>query len=167
VPPNFVLFTVAGLVSGEDRVLVGPESGGDIEVNQFTITTALSSAAETSVVVDSVIPTDTPATGTLRVQTDAGVYKRLTYTSYTGSTFTIDSSDFSGDNATVSNNAFISYIDTLAGGTSVSFQSVYLSDRALFVRVRDGGNTPIKTFETPGTLGSAGGSTTAIRTTDA
>jgi len=37
----------------------------------------------------------------------------------------------------------------------------------LFIRVRDGAGTPIKTFETTGTLGSAGGSTTAIRTSDA
>jgi len=56
-------------------------------------------------------------------------------------------------------------------GTSVSFNAVFDSDRSLFIRVRDGGtdgdNTGIKTFETTGTLGSAGGSTTAIRTSDA
>lgn len=31
----------------------------------------------------------------------------------------------------------------------------------------NGASTPIKTFETTGTLGSAGGSATAIRTSDA
>jgi hypothetical protein len=55
--------------------------------------------------------------------------------------------------------------------TTASFNAVYDSDRDLFIRVRDGGtdgdNTGIKTFETTGTLGAAGGSSTAIRTSDA
>ena len=42
-----------------------------------------------------------------------------------------------------------------------------LANRSLFIRVRDGAASPIKTFETTGTLGSAGGSSTAIRTSDA
>jgi hypothetical protein len=167
VPPNFVTFTVSGLVSGEDTVLVGPESGGFIDQDQFTLNASLTGAAETSLAVNSAIPTDTPASGTLRVQNDLGVYVRVEYISYTGSTFTINPTDFSVNNASASNNAYISYIDEVASGTSVSFQSVYLSDRNLFIRVRDGGVTPIKTFETPGILGSAGGSTTAIRTSDA
>jgi len=44
---------------------------------------------------------------------------------------------------------------------------VYLQQRDLFVRVRDGGGSPIKTFETSASLGSGGGSATAIRTADA
>jgi len=55
--------------------------------------------------------------------------------------------------------------------TTASYNCVFDSTRDLFIRVRDGGtdgdNTGIKTFETTGTLGSAGGSTTAIRTSDA
>lgn len=167
-PPNNVTFTVAGLVSGEDRVLVGPEDGsGGLDLDQLSLNTALTGAAETAVVITTTIPSDTPATGTIRVQLDSGVYRRLAYTSYTGSTFTIASTDFSSDNASASNNVFISYVDVLASGTSASFTSVYSSDRTLFVRVRDGGGTPIKTFETTGTLGNAGGSATAIRTSDA
>ena len=168
VPPNNVTFTLGGLVSGEDRVLVGPESGGTLQLNQFTLNGTLSGAAVTSVVVNTAIPTDTPSTGTIRILLDTGIYRRVAYTSYTGSTFTIGSTDFSGVNqATTGNNTFISYIDKLAGATSEAFTVVYLADRSLFVRVRDGGVTPIKTFETTGTLGSAGGSATAIRTTDA
>lgn len=168
VPPNNVTFTVSGLVSGEDRVLVGPESGGTLQANQFTLNGTLNGAAVTSVVVNTTIPTDTPASGTIRILLDSGIYRRVAYTSYTGSTFTIGSTDFSGGNvATTGNNVFISYIDKLAGSTSESFTVVYLADRSLFVRVRDGGASPIKTFETTGTLGSAGGSATAIRTTDA
>jgi hypothetical protein len=61
---------------------------------------------------------------------------------------------------------FISYIDIATATTEESFTSVYLADRTLFIRVRDGGGTPIKTFETTATLGTGGGSATAIRTTD-
>lgn len=79
--------------------------------------------------------------------------------------------DFSSDNATggaaeAGNSIFISYIDKLATADSAPFTGVYLADRQLFVRVRDGASTPIKTFETTGSLGSAGGSATAIRTPD-
>jgi hypothetical protein len=60
----------------------------------------------------------------------------------------------------------VGYIDITAPGTSVSFAGVYQVDRFLFVRVRDGGASPIKTFETQATFGSGGGSATAVRTAD-
>jgi hypothetical protein len=168
IPPNNVTFTVNGLVIGEDRVLVGPESGGTLNLAQFALNTTLSGATETAVVLTASIPTDTPATGTIRIELDSGIYRRVAYTSYTGSTFTIGSTDFSGANqATAGADVFISYIDKLATATSESFTGVYLANRSLFVRVRDGGGSPIKTFETTGTLSSAGGSATAIRTSDA
>ena len=242
-PPNNVTFTVSGLVSGEDRVLVAPlgrefaydgETGGtfalgdtltfsgggtaylsflrddgttgrmqvrmltgSVPVNdetfdngggvsavvngtvvasedprQLKLATTLSSGTETAVVCTAAIPTDTPSAGTIRIQLDSGIFRNVAYTSYTSATFTIGSTSFSSDNATggageAGNSIFISYIDKLAGATSEGFTGVYLADRSLFVRVRDGGGTPIKTFETTGTLGSAGGSSTAIRTTDA
>ena len=167
IPPNIVTFTVSGLVIGEDRVLVGPESGGDFDVSQRTLNTTLSGGTETAVVVTAPIPSDTPTTGTIRVQLDSGIYRRLAYTSWAGSTFTIASSDFASDNATAGNDVWISYIDKLARATSEEFEVIYASNRALFVRVRDGGGTPIKTFETTATLGAAGGSASVIRTTDA
>lgn len=244
VPPNNVTFTVGGLVSTEDRVLVAPlgysfaydgeasgpfqrgetltftspagtaylsaltddgstgrmqirmltgtvpadnstisggTSGATANVNgavaasedprQLKLNTTLNGAGETAVVCTASIPTDTPPTGTIRIQLNSGIFRRVAYTSYTGSTFTIGSTSFVADPATggageTGNSIFISYVDKLAAATSESFTGVYLADRSLFVRVRDGGGSPIKTFETTGTLGSAGGSTTAIRTAD-
>ncbi len=174
-PPNNVTFTVSGLISGEDRVLVGPWDGSavdsdgnpEIDYNQFTIaTTALTGAAVTSITVNASIPTDTPTSGTLRVYTNSGLSRRITYSSYTGSVFTIASTDFSGDNASIGNNLFISYIDLLASGGSAAFTGVYSSPRQLVVKVRDGGGSPIKEYISTGTLGSTGGSVTAIRTVD-
>jgi len=248
-PPNNVTFTVSGLISGEDRVLVGPRLAGVIDVAQDTINGTLNSASTTAVVVTTAIPTDTPTSGTIRVEADDGRYLRVPYESYTGSTYTlptpaasagqidvddsagtftrasgdfvadgyepgmsftganfanggnnaqftilsvtttvitvldstgmvtetgsgdetvdVDGYDFSGSNAaTTGNNVYISYIDELASGTSATFTSVFLSNRDVFVRVRDGGGTPIKTFEAPSQLTSAGGGVSAIRTTD-
>jgi hypothetical protein len=240
-PPNIVTFTVSGLVSGEDRVLVSPlgyrfaydnEASGpfqvgeiltftspagtarlaelydngttgfmyisemltgsvptdnsgitggtsgatasvngavtaDTNLRQLVLQTALTGASVTSVVVTTPIPTDTPSSGTIRIERNDGQYTRHPYSSWSGSTFTLTSAtDFSGNNASAGNNVFISYIDKLADSSSASFSGVYTADRNLFIRVRDGGGSPIKTFETTGTLTSAGGSTTAIRTPD-
>jgi len=171
-PPNNVTFTVSGLVSGEDTVQVTNNDGSNaIDYGQLTLNTDLSAANETSVVVTAAIPSDTPTTGYIRVQDDDGFYRRLHYSGWTGSTFTIDSTDGQEDFDTIAasqpRNVYISYIDEVATGTTATFTVVYNANRSLFVRVRDGGASPIKTFETPATLGSTGGSATAIRTSDA
>lgn len=166
-PPNNVQGTVTGLVVGEDYVLVGWDDTGDFDKNQLTLNTSLTGATETAVVVSTAIPSDTPASGTIRVQLNNGTYRRVAYTSWTGSTFTISSTDFSGaNNASAPKNVFITYIDKLAAATSESFTVVFSTPRTLRARVRDGGGTPIKPFEATFTLGSAGGSVGAIRTTD-
>lgn len=168
-PPNNVTYTVNGVIAG-DAVLVSLDSGLTNPLrpdkDQFTLATTLSGAAETSVVVGAPIPSDMPATGTIRVVDDNDFEQQLTYTSYTGSTFTITAHDFSTVNATSGNDVYVTLIDTVSVGTSVSFTTVYSSDRTLFVRVRNGSALPIKPFSTTGILGSAGGSTTAIRTSD-
>lgn len=171
-PPNNVTFTVSGLVSGEDTVHVTLDDGTtNIKYDQLSLNTSLTTDNITSVVTSTSIPTDTPSTGYIRLADDSGFYRRLHYSSYTGSTFTIDSTDgqedFATTNATAGNNIYISYLDLVATATEESFTVVYSSARTLFVRVRDGGSTPIKTFETQASLGSGGGSATAIRTSDA
>lgn len=165
-PPNNVTFTVGGLVIGEDRLLVTWNDGGNIDENQFTLDATYSGGTVTSIQVSPAIPSDTASTGTIRVQCNSGIYKRISYTSWTGDIFTIESTNFSGDNANSGNNCYVSYIDKLVEATSEAFTVVYSTDRSLYIRVRDGGVTPIKTFETTGSLGSAGGSATAIRTAD-
>jgi hypothetical protein len=160
-PPNYVTFTVAGLVSGEDRVLVTDELNGGVNESQFTLNGGTTSG-DTSVVVNEVIPSDTPTSATIRVF-DGSVFVRVAYTGWNGSTFTgCTDVPTASDGA----NAYLSYIDTLAGADTESYTCVYNTDRDLFIRVRDGGASPIKTFQTTGTLGAGGGSTTAIRTSD-
>jgi hypothetical protein len=176
-PPNVQNFFVNGVVSTEDYILVGPKDVGDgIDYDQLTLLTSLTAANITSVVVTTAIPLDTPTTGTIRVADNDGVYRRLKYTSWTGSTFTIDPTasevdvagvaDFDSVAASQPKNVFISYIDKLATSTSASFQATYQTDRSLWVRVRDGKASPIKTFQSAATFGSGGGSSTVIRTSD-
>jgi hypothetical protein len=172
VPPNFVTFTVGGLVSGEDSILVAPADGAAIDLNQFTLNGALTGAAVTSVIVNEAIPIDTPASGTLRIQRANGVYSKHAYSAVNAGTktFTITSTNFSTNNASNGANAYLAYIDKVATSTSESFTVVYAgSDRSLYIRRRYGGvggGGPTKTFETTGTLGAAGGGATAQRQPD-
>jgi len=183
-PPNNVTFTVSGLVSAEDYVIVGPRLSTALDKAQLGLNATLSAAAVGTIVCDSPIPSDTPSSGTIRVVNDSGYEVRVAYASFTGSTFTLSGTyDFSGtgatDSATAGNDVWISYIDSIAGGSQgdaiprqLSFTVVYNTDRDLFVRVRDGGgapkgSTPIKTFEgNASTLTNTGGSIAAIRTSD-
>jgi hypothetical protein len=165
--PNYVTFTVSNLVAG-DYVIAAPSTGSAIDLSQMTLNGALTGAAVTSVVVNGSIPSDTPATGTIRILRANGFYTRHPYSAWTGSTFTITSHDFSTNNAANGANTYISYIDDVSAGATMTFTGIYSTDRTLFVRVRNGGGTPkIKTYETAtATLGSAGGSASASRISD-
>lgn len=238
-PPNNVTFSVGGVVSGEDRVLVsrlaytfaydgeatGPFVDGEtltftspagtakllelvdngtvgymtvrmlsgsvptdnstisggtssataavngvvsptIDTEQYTLNGTLNGGAVTSVVVSEAIDSDTPQTTTIRIKRANGEHTLHPVSAWSGSTFTITSHDFSTNNAVSGTGVYSTFIDKLAGSTTESFTVVYNTNRNLFIRVRDGGGSPIKTFETTGSLTSSGGSTTAIRTND-
>lgn len=172
--------TITGGTSGATALVNGTASS-DINKRQLNLATSLTTDAITAVVVNGSIPSDTPSSGVVRVQDNNGFYRKLLYTSYTGSTFTVsnpsDTEDnFSSVNATGgagptgNRNVYIGYIDRLSTTTPETFTAVYSADRNLFVRVRDGGTAGdaegIKTFESTVTMGSSGGSATAIRTSD-
>lgn len=167
-PPNNQTFTVSGLVSTEDTILVGPNTGA----SAFDFAQLTSNAVETTNIVagallmSAAIPTDTPSSGTLRVFLASGIYAKVPYSSYTGSTFTV-TYDFTSDNSNATKAVMISYIDKVATATSESYTAVYLADRDLFVRRRDGGSaSPTKTFESDATFSSTGGSAVAARISD-
>jgi hypothetical protein len=181
-PPNNQTFTVSGLVSGEDRVLVGPRTGSALDRGQFLLNAALTSGTTTAIVVKAgteavgPIANDIPDDGStvntrLRVQLDTGIYRRQAYTSITrgSNQFNIVSTDYSGANqAAGDNEVFVAFIDVLADATTEAFTATYVSDRDLLVRVRDGGGTPIKTFEaTSAQFLSTPQTVAAVRTSDA
>lgn len=171
-PPNNVTFSVGGLVSGEDRVLVTNEDGsGGLDYTQYTLQNALNTTGITEIVLNTTIDPDLPSTGTVRVQLDSGIYHYQAYTSVGSTSFTIANTTFyDANNASTANNVFVSYIDKLSASATESFTVVYSSDRTMFLRVRDGGTAGdaegIKTFETSSVLANTGGGTNAIRTPD-
>jgi len=169
-PPNNVTFTASGFISG-DYVLVTEDNGGDINFTQMSGDTTLSGGTVTTVGV-SAIPSDTPTTagtkGGIRVERDDGLYSLHRYTAvdFDLDEFTIPSHDFSTNNATSPFNVFVSYLDLVTSGTSENFSYVYSSDRTHFMRVRNGGVTPIKTAETTGVMGTNGGTASVNRISD-
>lgn len=169
-PPNNVTFTASGFISG-DYVLVTEDNAGDINFTQMTSDTTLLGATVTAVSVVA-IPSDTPTTagtvGGIRVERDDGLYSLHRYTSWSSATndFTIPSHDFSTNNATTPFNVFVSYLDLVTAATSENFSYVYSSDRTHFMRVRDGGATPIKNAETTGVMTSTGGTASVNRIAD-
>ncbi|MHA2063213.1 MAG: hypothetical protein ACXABY_02410 [Candidatus Thorarchaeota archaeon] len=165
LPENNIEIAGAGGASA----LVNGDVNPTIDVAQFSLSGNASAAGTTCLIMKEPIPADTPSSGKIRVQRDNGLYTLHPYSQWTASSqqFDITSHDFSTNNASDDNNVYTAYIDVLSDETPESFTTVYDADRNLFIRVRDGGGTPIKTFETTGTLTSAGGTTTAVRTSDA
>jgi hypothetical protein len=92
----------------------------------------------------------------------------VAYTSHNGSDiFTIGSSNWSNpDDAGIGNGVMLAFIDKLAASDPEEFTLQYNAARTLFIRVRDGDTTPIKTFETTSTLSDTGGSAVASRISD-
>jgi len=171
-PPNNQVFTVGGLVSSEDYVIVAANDGSDeIDYDQYALQITLNGSGQTAVVVTGSVDAYTPQTGFLRVELDTtGIYRKVAYTSWsisTNTTFVTPSTDWDTLQATSGNNIFIGLIDKLADATTATFTGVYASDKSLVGKVRDGKSTPIKPFKTPTTFTSGGGGFTAIRTSDA
>ncbi len=181
VPPDYKETKVGGIIDG-DRVLVGPDAGGTtLEDTQLAVSTAVGSG-DTTIIMKSgtetigtgtQFGTDCPAGGgsttALRVLGDDGVFWRIPYSAVVhGSgvaTYTVNSGDTTGLTASIDNDGFMGYVDAAESGADeeIKFTAVYHSARSLFVRVRDGGASPIKTFESAVALGS---SVTAIRGAD-
>jgi len=161
-PPNNVVFTVSGLESGEDYVLIGPRSAGVLQTDQLTLSGAYG-GGETTVTIVEDIPSDTPTAGTIRVfSSTVGTFVKVTYTGWSGKNFT----GCSGMPAALdAADVFISYLDKLADAATATFSCILSGDRDLFMRGRYGGAvSPIKTFETPAQLASL--AATMIRVSD-
>lgn len=167
-PPNNVTFTVAGMVSGDRLLLAKDDGAGGFDTTQMTVaTTALTSATTTAIEVNA-IPNNTPASGQLRVVQDSGTNLAVAYSSFTGSTFTVTSTDFSTDNASIGNGVYLAYIDEAVGATSASFNTVFTSGNiTLRARVREGTSaSPIKEATGTGDLTTTGGSININRIAD-
>lgn len=164
-PPNNVTYSVNNTIVG-DYVVSANNSGSNFDFTQMSASAGYAGVT-TSMVMSAPIPTDIPSSGTFRVELTSGKYRRVSYTSFTGSTFTVTSIDFTADPVLISANAFVTYIDRVATGTTESATYVFNTSRTLFTRVRNANpGVEIKTFETTAAVGSGGGSSTVGRIDD-
>ena len=171
-PPNTVTMTASGFISG-DYVLCTEKHATnlDIKFDQMATNAAYSATNVTTISVVA-IPSDTPATtgtkGSIRIQRADGLYSLHRYSALDLGTddFTIPVTDFSGNTVASGANVFVGYFDYTATGTSDTFAYVYNTDRTHFMRVRDGGATPIKTAEAEGDMTSTGGTISVNRIDD-
>ena len=174
-PPDVVNFGVSNLEIADGSVTVYPwdgvtldaEGNPAVQVDQMQIAGVnLTGAAVVSIQVNA-IPANTPDTGNIRVVTNSGKKLLVTYTAHNGTdTFTVTSTDFSGDNATIGNNSFIAYLDLAPTGASEGFTYTYGSDKKVVVEVRDPVNLIIP-FITGATLSNASQTINTIRNSDA
>lgn len=154
-PPVLASVTVTGLVAG-DTVLVGRDTGTDINQSEYTVNGAVT--AGTALVVTPAISSDTPASGNIRV---AGV--RYAYSSWTGSTFTLSAPQTIPNGAA----AFVPFIDKTATGTSETVSFKFNANFTARVKVRLGsGASAIVPFETTVAVVSGAASVTTIRNLD-
>ena len=170
-PENNVEFTVAGLSSGEDRVLVAPRTGAAMNKALYTLNGLHSSGTQGTIEVNEAIQTETPSEGVtsnsrIRVQLDNNVFKYQTYNSWAGSIFTIPSSDYATVNAGDGNDVFPAYIDVLCNATTEKFNAVHATNRDILIRVRYGGAQAIKTIESSAQFTSSPQTVTLTRTLD-
>lgn len=90
---------------------------------------ALVNTTVTSFVVAETIPTWVPQSGFLRITTNGGVRQLVAYSSWTGSTFTITSTDFSGDPVAATNGVMPVGNDEVSAGGISSFTGVYTANQ--------------------------------------
>ena len=136
--------TITNLLVGKDRILVGPDNDGDLNRMQLSLVQRLHNI-ETSVITSYSIPTDTPHSGTIRVELESGEFKRVEYTSYVGSTFAIKPTDFSMDKSAPGSRIYISYIDRVATSPVESVTMAHYTERELNVRIRNAEKPPFET----------------------
>lgn len=168
-PPNKQNVTITNLLSGDRVSVFRTSSGTTIDKAMYSLASGNNSGNST-VVVSGSISVDTPATGAIRLVDTSDLTAtretRYTYTSWSGSTFSGVSPTLDRSYTASDDKAYVPFIDEQASSTSISVQVIYSTDRTILLRVRRKASVAILPFETTGTFGSTGFSTSAIRTTD-
>ena len=157
--PTSITIEVTGL-DASDRIFVAQTALGVLEEDQYTTAASGNSASSATVTLTGSLDADTPSAGTIRLQG-----KRYSYSSYSGAVLTLDVGEHAGglDEDNNSANAYVPFLDQLAGGATASVGVSYSADRTVLARVRQKSIIP---FETTGSVTTNGYSVQAIRTAD-
>jgi hypothetical protein len=141
-PPVFYVRARTGLTAGQKVTLFRRSAPGFALTTEFTLDNGAggntnNQSGDGTVVISESIPVDKPPTGFIRMFDADGNEDRYPYSSWSGSTFTLDSVTLSKnypDNA----NAYVGYIDTTATGSTVSVPLRYVEDREVTSNIRLG-----------------------------
>lgn len=171
-PPVSIAISVTNTLAC-DRVAVFRTTGGEgstsIWKEQFTASGSNNTTGSSTFTVAEAIPSDTPATGSVRI-IDTSDYSnsrevRYSYTSWSGSAFSLSAT--LGKTYTASEDkAYVPYIDSEATTTSVSVTVIYSANSYVLTRVRRYATTAILPFQVTGQVTSGGYSQGTIRTDD-
>jgi len=170
-PPNKQALTVSNLISGDRVSVFRTVSATDSSIKKdMYVAGAGNTTGSTTFVVGTSISVDTPSSGYIRVvdtsDTTSTRESRYAYSSWSGSTFTLTSGSLGRAFTQTEDTCYVPFIDITATESSATVTVIYTADRSIIVRVRRKATTAILPFETTGTFGSSGYSTTTIRTPD-
>lgn len=157
--PIAAAIEAGNLVAG-DSVLVGRNNGTGFLTNEYTLAGATTSGGNTCVVVES-IKADTPLTGPIRVN---GI--RYNYTSYNADTKTFTISGTWGQVHAIASPAWVPFLDMTATLTAHSTTYTSAGNFTGRIRVKRGGASPIKPYNTTFPVTATGGGSNVIRTPD-
>ena len=130
-----------------DRIVLGAPAGAAIAIfkrsssltadrSQFTLASG-NDVNNSTLVINEAIPVDTPSSGFIRIARDNGAEDRIAYTSWAGSTFSLDGQ--LPASYSLNNGAYVGYLDVLNSSTgteSVALQ--YTQDRQCVLSIRLG-----------------------------
>jgi hypothetical protein len=165
IPPNVVGVTVGAIISG-DRVGVYRLSAAGGAVAVPLALAAGNNSGNSTLVMSGAIPSDTPAAGVVSIVVNGNTIHSYSYTSWTGSTFTLSGTLSQSYSAALG--VFVPLIQAQSSGTSVNNTLTYSADIPVLIVVRraTGGTNKIVPFAVEGTVGSTGLSVNAIRNQD-
>ena len=163
-PPNNQNVVVSGVVSGEDYIIIGKSIDSGVSINKSEYAAASGNNTGNGTIVVKTSISNVPAAGWVRINNGVGddLYP---YSSFSGSTFTLDSVTLTDDYAEDAN-VYPTIIDKLADSTQLSNTWVYTADTWLAGQALDAGGTPTKAFPIAGQFTSTGFSVNVVRTAD-
>lgn len=142
-------FTGQVPVVSYDRIVSSAPAGSSIaifkrsaaltaDLSQFTLA-AGNDSGDSDLVIKETIPVDTPATGFIRItRNDGSTEDRLAYSSWTGSTFTLDSITLPASYAE-DTGCYVGYLDIINSSTGTESNNLqYVANRDCVLSIRLG-----------------------------
>jgi len=145
---------VTGVPTGSSILLALRSASGFANINQFSLASG-NNSGNSSLVVSTSIPADTPATGFVRIARNNGTEDRLAYTSWSGSAFTLSGTLPATYSA--GNGCYVGYLDVInSASTTITVSLQYVANRNVVLTIRQGsGSGKFQDYQSNYTLTNA------------